>query len=101
MTRPTTLEPPSHLSESSRAIWDRYVPSVVKLPGPQSMLSAALQARDRAEEARREVERDGMLLVSKRSTLARVHPAVRIEKESLALFTKIMQQLHLNWDRDR
>lgn len=92
---PPPTEPPRHLSEGSAALW-REVVALVPTPGRRALLVTALEARDRAEEARAIIEREGMVSTTSKSGVHHVHPAVRIERESRALFTKVWTTLRLH-----
>jgi hypothetical protein len=63
-------------------------------PIEAQIVKAAASALDRAEEARRAVARDGMLL-TRRSGAQYAHPAIRIELSARAQFQSLMRQLGL------
>lgn len=87
--------PPSHLGERSAALWRCLVPALVQAPQQLQMLLVALEALDRAEAARERIATDGMVLTSK-AGLAHVHPLIKVERDSQALFARCWSSLHLH-----
>jgi hypothetical protein len=51
----------------------------------------------RAEEAGKLLRTEGMVFKSETTGTIHVHPAVKIERESRALFSRIWTQLHFEW----
>ena len=58
-------------------------------------LEAALEARDRAREARREIERTGLMFVSKSGT-PHLNPLAKVERDSMREFRLGWKQLNLD-----
>ena len=87
--------PPKHLAADSAAIWREltgtYVFGVEGFP----ILEAALEARDRAREARRELERTGLLFVSESST-PHLNPLAKVERDAMREFRLAWKQLNLD-----
>lgn len=89
---PTLLpvpDPPAHLSERARAIWRDAVAGPVKTPSQASLLLVGLEALDRGAQARMIIDKEGLIQRTERSGVSHAHPAVKIEKESLALAAKV------------
>ncbi|WP_300461280.1 hypothetical protein [Desulfobacula sp.] len=62
------------------------------------MLQSGLEALDRAEEARKIIEREGMITTTGKSGASHVHPAIGIEKDSRSLSLKIFKALNIHMD---
>jgi hypothetical protein len=60
------------------------------------MLEVALGAWDRAEAARLEIQRDGLVSVTKRSGVQHMNPSIRIEREARETFRQYWKALGLN-----
>src|SRR5262249_27983252 len=90
-------EPPEHLSGKSKALWRAVVFREVS-PGRLQLICTALEALDRAEEARLLIAKTG--LITKTGTTGVVHasPLLKIERENRGLFARIWGELHLSWD---
>ncbi|MDI7245859.1 MAG: hypothetical protein QME92_00055 [Bacillota bacterium] len=95
---PAALEPPAHLSERSKALWRQVVPDRAKSPGRLALLQTALEALDRADQARQVLDREGLFTTTPGSGVTHVHPAARIEREARALFLRAWTELGLEWD---
>lgn len=94
---PEAPEAPAHLSERAQAVW-RDVIYRARSPGRRVYLQAALEALDRADQAARIVDAEGMTTTTKTSGAVHAHPAVKIEREQRALFARLWNTLHLHWD---
>lgn len=92
------MEPPAHLSEMSKEIWREIAPTRARSRGRRVLLTAALEALDRANEARDIVAAEGMVAKEEGSKMAHVHPALRIEKDARAQFLAAWRDLNLSWD---
>ena len=88
--------PPRHLSAESAAIWrdvvSEYRFGIEGFP----ILQAALEARDRATEARREIASRGLVLVNRKTGMPHRNPAVGIERDSLREFRLTWKALDLD-----
>lgn len=91
-------EPPAHLSERSQALWRTLVGTRVKSAGRMALLLTGLEALDRADQAAAAVAADGMTATSKSTGAVHAHPLLKTEKDSRALFLRVWQTLHLEWD---
>jgi phage terminase small subunit len=91
---------PEHLSPESQRLWVELVQEEVTTSSRQALLITALESLDRATEARKVIEREGMVTVTDRSGMTHLHPLLRTERESKQLFAKIMSQLGLALPRN-
>ena len=89
---------PAHLSDRSRELWGGVVPSRARSLERLALVTAALEARDLANECRAQVRAEGMTTVTKTTGAVHVHPLMKIEKEQRSLFVRIWGQLHLEWN---
>jgi phage terminase small subunit len=92
------LDPPEHLSEPSKSLWRELVPARALSPGRVALLTVALEAKDRADQARKLVNSEGMISQKEGSKMIHVHPALKIEKDARAQFLSAWNQLSLCWD---
>ncbi len=92
------IQMPSHLSENSKKIWKSVVPSNARTSHRKVLILAALESLDRAEEARLIIAEEGMLLPAGERTIAHVHPLLKVERDSRALFAKLWNQLNLQYE---
>lgn len=92
------LEPPAYLSQHSQGLWRNLVPSRAKSIGRRQLLTVALEALDRAEEARLILARDGLTATTKTTGAVHVHPLVKVERESRQLFLRAWADLGLGFD---
>ena len=93
------IAPPASLSEKAQAIWLDLVPRRCRSLARRELLAVALAALDRADAAQRQIEQQGMVLVSPKSGVAHVSPLVKVEADSRRLFAKLWGQLGLAWDQ--
>ena len=98
-----TPEAPSGLSERSLTLWRAVVPKTVASPGGLIMVEQALRALDRADQAARAVEIEGLTSVTPATGAIHVHPAVKVERENRALFARLWSQMRLevDWEFDK
>jgi phage terminase small subunit len=92
------IDPPSHLSDRARALWQSVVPSRGSSPERLAAIQTALEALDRADLARLEIERSGMTSVTPRSGAVHMHPLLRVEREARQQFLGAWQRLGLASD---
>lgn len=84
----------AHLSEPSVA-WLRDLEAAYDLgPHERKLALSAAEALDRSREARERLETDGVLLEDRFGQL-KPHPAVAIERDARAQFTRIVCALDL------
>ncbi|MDP8958285.1 MAG: hypothetical protein M3N51_03585, partial [Actinomycetota bacterium] len=75
--------PPGHLSESSKRFWRATVRQYELERHHLHLLAGALEAWDRAQEARKLLDEEG-IVVQDRFGQPKAHPAVRIERDAVA-----------------
>lgn len=93
------FEPPKHLSEESAALWRELVPKRARSSGRLVLLQAALEARDRAEQARQAIAASSMTTTTKSTGAVHVHPLVKVERESRQQFARIWSDLHFGFEQ--
>jgi P27 family predicted phage terminase small subunit len=81
----TKQAPPGHLSDYSKRLWSALVADWVLDTAQLAILRVALEARDRLEQAREILSREG-LTIEGASGMTRAHPALKVEKEARAGF---------------
>lgn len=93
----TSPKGPAHLSLPARRLFD----SVLKLyeleEHDRAILVKALEAWDRSEQARRQIEADG-LMVTSRLGESKPHPLLATERDSRTAFLAAMRQLGLDYE---
>ena len=95
-------KPPPHLSERGCEIWTAVVPRRARSPERRLLIQTALEALDRADHARAQIDADGLTFVTKKTGAVHVHPLLKVEKDGRALFARIWGQLGLShyWNVD-
>ena len=91
-------EPPDHLSERSKQLWRDLVPKRAKSPGRLALLQTALEALDRADEARELISTEGLTTVTETTGAVHLNPLVKLERESRQAFMKAWGLLHFDFD---
>lgn len=88
--------PPRHLSRESAELWKEvtavYHFAVEGLP----ILEIALTALDRARQARREIEKVGLLFVNQKSGTPHANPMLKVERDAQKEFRLAWRQLDLD-----
>ncbi len=92
----TSPEPPGHLSDKAQTLWRELTATKVTNTARQALLLTALEALDRAEEARLAVRPSGMVSTTASTGAVHLHPLLKVERENKALFAKIWGQLRLD-----
>lgn len=88
---------PSHLSLPARRLYDG-IRSLYELEAHDAaLLVKALEAWDRAEEARQLLADEGIVITSRLGE-RKAHPAVAIERDSRSAFLAGMRQLGLDYE---
>jgi phage terminase small subunit len=93
-------DPPGHLSDRSQELW-RAVITGPLAPGRAAVVITALEALDRAGEASRILAAEGLTVTTATTGVAHVHPAVKIERDSRALFARLWMALGLDQEQTR
>jgi P27 family predicted phage terminase small subunit len=87
--------PPAHLSTDGRRMWRELIADYeLDDAGALALLQAACEAHDRAQQARRRIDRDGVLLVD-RFNQKKPHPAVAIERDARGQMIAALKALRL------
>lgn len=89
-------KPPTHLSREAKRFWRRVVESYDLDSGGLLLLRTALEAWDRMQEARREIEAKGLVLINPKTGVARQNPACGVEEKARQGFLRAWAQLGLD-----
>jgi P27 family predicted phage terminase small subunit len=99
MKKKTAAKPypsaPEHLSTRARDLWNSLGPNYASTTQKQVLLQSALEALDRAEEARRVITAEGMTKTTGSTGAVHLHPALRVEKDARNQFVMIWGKLGL------
>jgi P27 family predicted phage terminase small subunit len=85
-------KPPNHLSTAAKKTWKIIHDEYVIDAAADVVLATLLEARDRREQARALIEKDGAY-TKNRFDEVRVHPAVAVERDSAAIMTRCWRLL--------
>ncbi len=88
---------PAHLSLPARRLLTEVLRLYELEPHDQAVLVKALEAWDRAEQARQRIDTDGLTIESRFGEL-KPHPLLSTERDSRAAFLAGMKQLGLNYE---
>ncbi len=83
---------PEHLSELARNLWVQVIDRALTAER-QTLLRIALESLDRADQAMKIVDSEGLVIVSQRSKSSRAHPLLKVEESSRARFVKLWTKL--------
>jgi P27 family predicted phage terminase small subunit len=86
---------PSHLSRGAKRWWRAIVESYDLEPHHVEILTAAAEAWDRKEEARKLIAEEG-LVIRNRSSVPMSHPAVQVEDASAIRMAHLIKQIGLD-----
>jgi len=86
--------PPPDLEERFQNLWMEHIHRMN--PGKMITFEACLYALQRAEQARRMVDRQGLTLTTKKSGMRHINPLLRVEKENRDMGLKLWRMLGLN-----
>ncbi len=96
-TAPPAPEAPAGLSPEACNLWRAVAGKRAKTAPRLALLELALTAYDRAREAGEMVARDGATFTTKTGTV-HANPALKTERDSMALFIRAWQTLGLHKD---
>ncbi len=83
--------PPDHLSAEMKKFWRSILAEYELEPDAALILRTACEQFDRAQQARAEIERDGLVADGNRR-----HAACDVEKTAVGLFLRSLRQLGLD-----
>lgn len=90
--------PPEGLSADSLELWADVVPTRCRSAGRLALLTEALRARDRAEQARLALADDSLTTKTATTGAIHLHPLIKAERESRQQFARIWEILGLSFD---
>jgi len=76
-----------HLSQRSQRIFEYHIKDNPN-PGRAAEVIVILEALDRLEEIRKQLDKEGLFLTSERSKLTRVNPLLKIEERQRQFLLK-------------
>lgn len=88
---------PTHLSLPARRLFDSVLKLYALEDHDRAILAKALEAWDRAEQARQQIDTDG-LMVTSRLGEPKPHPLLSTERDSRSAFLAAMRQLGLDYE---
>jgi P27 family predicted phage terminase small subunit len=92
---PKTPRAPRHLRAATRRWWEAVITTWRLEEHHVRLLTLAGESWDRAQEAREQIEREG-LTVSTKSGGPRLHPCARLEVDSRTAFARLIRELDLD-----
>jgi P27 family predicted phage terminase small subunit len=87
--------PPSHLSPSAANWWTSVVERYVLEEHHLRLLQLCCEAWDRAQQARKELARDGLTIETRDGGL-KSHPAIAIERDARIAVARLVRELDLD-----
>jgi phage terminase small subunit len=87
--------PPRHLQPATRHWWADVVETYELQPHHLLLLTAAGESFDRATLAREAVDADGAFFVDRHGS-RKPHPGLQVERDSRALFSRLLRELALD-----
>ena len=87
--------PPTDLREQYQELWNNYAHRM-KYPGKLVTFAQCLYALQRADQARKAIDDEGLTTTSKRGGMHHPNPLLRVELQNRQLFVKLWAQLGLN-----
>jgi phage terminase small subunit len=91
---PDPNRPPRHLNAAARRLWTQVLADYDLEAHHRELLLLALEAMTRGDQARREIERSGILIRGRWGPT--VNPAVAIERNCQATYLRLMRELSLD-----
>ncbi len=88
--------PPKHLSTESKKLWRAIVDEyTIADAAGLKILAVALEAYDRAQTARQQIDKDGMTIID-RWGQRKPHPLIACERDARAAFLSGLKALNLD-----
>ena len=98
MTKPKpAATAPTHLTAASKRLFGRIAGEYELQAQHVELLTLACEARDRAEQARKAIAKDGPYMSDRYGGL-KAHPAIAVERDSRLAFGRLLRQLDLDDD---
>ena len=94
-TKYKSKSPPRHLSKKSKKLWREIFEGWIIDSSHEPLLEICCQSYDRIQEARREIEEHGVVLLSPTGN-QKANPALRIEHDATNRFLQAWRQLGLD-----
>ena len=95
MIRKVPKQPPRKLKERGKRFWKLVMVEFELSDSDQVVLVSACEMLDRAEAARKLIEKDGMT-IKDRFGQTKPHPCVEVERQSHLAFVRIRRELGLD-----
>lgn len=96
----TSYAPPESLSLEARRVWQAVVPRRARSAQRITLLRVGLEALDRADALRREIDSEGVMRLPLGLGAAQPHPLLTAERAARTQFLQIWKALDLTWDWD-
>jgi phage terminase small subunit len=87
--------PPLHLSPSTQQWWRTTVEAYVLQDHHLKLLQLCMEAWDRAQAARAQLDAEGLLSPGRAGTM-RAHPCISIERDSRLAVARLLRELDLD-----
>ena len=91
----TTLDAPAHLTPEAASWWRSVLADYELEDHHVRLLRLACEAWDRCQQAREEIDRDGLTIRTGDGGL-KAHPAVAIERDARLAFARLVRELDLD-----
>ena len=91
--------PPGHLSERSKALWQKLIHRC-RTAGRPELLENALRALDVADASRAVLDAAGLTVKTLGSGAVRAHPLVTVESAARREFRDSLRRLQLDYEPD-
>lgn len=89
------MKAPNHLSMEAKKIWGEITAEYdVDDAAGRRILMAALEARDRADQARQVIDHDGLTIIGRDGQI-KAHPLLTVERDARAAFLAGLKALQL------
>jgi P27 family predicted phage terminase small subunit len=89
------VRPPAHLSRGAKRWWRAIMEGYDLEPHHIEILTAAAEAWDRKEEARRLIAEEG-IVIRDRSGVQMTHPAVQVEDTAAVRMARLLREVGLD-----
>jgi P27 family predicted phage terminase small subunit len=97
MKRPSTPVAPAYLQPATRAWWEAVTGRWELEEHHVRVLTLAAEAWDRGQQAREQIQRDGVMMPTKAGG-PRLHPCVKVKEQAEIAFARLLRELDLDLD---